>query len=293
MKRTSAPEALTQAAQQLIEPERIARISSLDLPVLAVRARPVNSALDASCMQDWFSIIGAGCELTARAIKDLRDVGFVVIPGPLTPDRLAQLAAAYDSAVASASSDDVGVGSTTTRVHDFVNRGSEFDQLYIYQPVLEACCRIIERPFKLSSMLARTLRPHSPAQAFHADSERDMAGWSMVGFIFMVDEFRSDNGATGFIPGSHNWSTVPDKLMNDALVDYENQILACGPAGSMIVYNGAVWHGHTTNSSDEPRRSIQGAYIRRDARSGENLPARMRPDTLARIGSLARYVLAV
>jgi ectoine hydroxylase-related dioxygenase (phytanoyl-CoA dioxygenase family) len=244
-------------------------------------------------MQDWFSILSTGCELSASAIQDLRDVGFVVIRGPVAPGRLAQLAAAYDSAVASASPDDVAIGSSTTRVTDFVNRGSEFDELYVYQPVLEACCRIIEQPFRLSTLHARTVRPHAQAQSLHADFERDTAGWTMVGFIFMVDEFRSDNGGTRFIPGSHNWSTVPDKLMNDPSANYENQIVACGPAGSLIVYNGSVWHGHTANSSGEPRRSIQGAYIRREARSGVNLPERMRPDTLARIGSLARYVLAV
>ena len=244
-------------------------------------------------MPGWSSVIGTGCELSARAIQDLRDLGFVVIYGPVAPDKLAQLAAAYDSAVASASSDDVAIGSSTTRVNDFVNRGSEFDELYVYQPVLEACCRILEQPFKLSTMHARAVRPRSPAQALHVDFERDRDGWTMVGFIFMVDEFRSDNGATRFIPGSHHWSTVPDKLRNDPLADYENQILACGPAGSIIVFNGSVWHGHTANLSDEPRRSIQGAYIRREARSGVNLPERMRPDTLARTGSLARYILAV
>jgi len=244
-------------------------------------------------MKGWFSTIGTGCELTASAIQDLRDVGFVVIPGPVAPDRLAQLATAYDSAVASASSDDLALGSTTNRVRDFVNRGSEFDELYVYQPVLEACCRVIGQPFRLSTMHARTVRERAQAQALHVDFERDTDGWTMVGFIFMVDEFRSDNGATRFIPSSHNWPTVPDKLKDDPRADYENQILACGPAGSLIVFNGSVWHGHTANSSDEPRRSIQGAYIRREARSGENLPERMRPDTLARIGSLAKYVLAV
>jgi ectoine hydroxylase-related dioxygenase (phytanoyl-CoA dioxygenase family) len=244
-------------------------------------------------MQDWFGIIGRGGELPASAIEDLREIGFAVIPGPVGADRLAQLAAAYDSAVASANSDDVGVGSTTTRVHDFVNRSSEFDELYVYQPVLEACYRTIGRPFKLSTMLARTVRPHSQAQALHVDFERDIEGWTMVGFIFMVDEFRSDNGATRFIPGSHNWSTVPDELRKDPLAEYEDQIEACGSAGSVIVYNGSVWHGHLANSSDEPRRSIQGAYIRREARSGGNLPERMRPETLTRIGSLARYVLAI
>ena len=244
-------------------------------------------------MRDWFSAIDAGRELPADALQDLLDVGFVVIPGPVATDELTQLAAAYDAAVASACPDDVSVGSTTTRVHDFVNRGPEFDALYVYRPVLEACCRIIGRPFKLSSLLARTLRPRSQAQTLHVDFKRDADGWPMVGFIFMVDEFRSDNGATRFVPGSHKWPTMPDGLTVDRLTDYEGQAVACGPAGSVIVYNGAVWHGHTANSSGEPRRSIQGAYIRREEPSGVNPPARMRPETLARIGPLAKYLLAV
>ncbi len=88
-------------------------------------------AIDAACMEDWFSLISADCELSANAIQSLHDVGFVVIPGAIAPNRLGQLSAAYDAAVASASPDDVRVGSTTTRVHDFVNRGSEFDELYV------------------------------------------------------------------------------------------------------------------------------------------------------------------
>ena len=244
-------------------------------------------------MDDWFSILAAGCELSPGALQDLRDLGFVVIPGPVAPDGLTNLAGAYDSAVASAAADDVSVGSTTTRTHDFVNRGPEFDGLYIYQPVLEACCRIIGQPFKLSTMLARTVRPHSQAQSLHVDFKRDAYGWPMVGFIFMVDEFRPDNGATCFVPGSHRWSTIPGDLMNDRVTDAGRQVQACGPAGSVIVYNGSGWHGHSANQSGEPRRSIQGAYIRREAQAGLNLAARMRPETLGRIGPLAKYLLAV
>jgi len=142
-------------------------------------------------------------------------------------------------------------------------------------------------------MLARTLRPDLPAQNLHVDFERDSRGWPMVGFIFMVDEFRAGNGATRFVPGSHLWPAVPPDLPGDLKADYPAQVLACGPAGSMIVYNGSVWHGHTVNRSGQPRRSIQGAYIRRDAEPGENLPARMLPETLARINPLAKYLLAV
>ena len=244
-------------------------------------------------MEDWLSIIAAGSELSSGVAQELHEVGFVVIPGPVAADGLAQLAEAYDSAVASADSEDVANGSSTTRVHDFVNRSPVFDGLYVFQPVLEACCRIIGRPFRLSSMLARTLRPHTQAQALHVDFKRDADGWTMVGFIFMVDEFQSDNGATRFVPGSHKWSTVPGDVMNDPVKDYAGQVQACGPVGSLIVYNGSVWHGHAANATDKPRRSIQGAYIRRASQSGFNLPARMRADTLARISPLAKYVVAV
>lgn len=244
-------------------------------------------------MHDWFSVIGASRVLPAGALRDLRDVGFTVIPGPVAPDDLGRLAAAYDRAVTSADPDDVSVGRTTTRVHNMVNHGPEFDALYVYRPVLAACHRIIGRPFKLSTMLARAVRPRTHAQALHVDFRADAEGWPMVGFILMVDEFRPDNGATRFVPGSHEWPATTDALIDDPAADYEGQILACGPAGSVIVYNGSVWHGHGANSSGKPWRSIQGAYIRREAQSPVGLPARMRRETLARVGPLAKYILAV
>jgi hypothetical protein len=244
-------------------------------------------------MNDWLKEIGSGRELPAGAARELLDSGFVVIPGPAAGGRLARLARAYDLSVAGADPSDVSVGSTTTRVHDFVNRGPEFDELYVYRPILEACCRVIGRPFKLSSLLARTVRPHSRAQTLHVDFKADACGWPMVGFIIMVDEFREDNGATRFVPGSHRWPEVPGEVMDDPASDHERQVVACGAAGSVILYNGSVWHGHTANRSGEPRRSIQGAYIRRDAEPAVNQAARILPRTRARISPLAEYLLAV
>lgn len=240
-------------------------------------------------MDHWFSEVESRSKLSADAVQALHDVGFIVIPGPVPAGRLAQFAEAYDSAVAGAAAEEVSVGRTTTRVHDFVNRGPEFDGLYIYEPILEACCRIIDQPFKLSTMLARTVRPYSPAQSLHVDFRRDLDGWPMLGFILMVDEFHADNGATRFVPGSHEWSTLPA----DISVDYEGQVLACGVAGSVIVYNGSVWHGHAANRTGEPRRSIQGAYIRRDAEPAIKQAVSMSSDPVGRTGELAKYVLAV
>jgi ectoine hydroxylase-related dioxygenase (phytanoyl-CoA dioxygenase family) len=142
-------------------------------------------------------------------------------------------------------------------------------------------------------MLARTLNPNSTAQPLHVDFRREADEWPMVGFIIMVDEFRSENGATRFVPGSHLWPQVPGDLMEDPTADYEGQVSVCGPAGSVVIYNGSMWHGHAANRTGQPRRSIQGAYIRRDAQSAINQAARISPDTLSRISALAKYVLAI
>jgi hypothetical protein len=247
-------------------------------------------------MHDWFSVICKSCELSAGTVQDLLDIGFVVIPGSVKSDAVTRLKTAYDSVFLSASPDDIRIGSTSTRVNDFVNRGeaAEFDWLYIYQPLLEACCRVIGQPFKLSSMHARTLHPNVPAQKLHRDFKPDEEEFPLVSFILMVDEFRTDNGATRFVPGSHKWSGNPNKLSNDALAEYEKQIqTACGQAGSMIIFNGSVWHGYSANMTNRPRRSIQGAFIPRDEQEATNFSSRMHPETLARISPLSKYLLAV
>lgn len=153
--------------------------------------------------------------------------------------------------------------------------------------------RIIGRPFKLSTMHARALEPGAPAQPLHVDVKRGADGWPLVGFILMVDEFHTENGATRFVSGSHWLSRELDELTKDAAEACEGQVLACGPAGSIIVFNGSVWHGHTANRSVGRRRSIQGAFIPREARSAIDQASRILPDTFQRIGDLAKYVLDV
>lgn len=65
---------------------------------------------------DWFSVIAAGCELPASAVRELDDAGFVVVAGPVAPPQLSRLAAVHDAAVLAADPADVGSGRTTTRV---------------------------------------------------------------------------------------------------------------------------------------------------------------------------------
>src|SRR5947209_14322397 len=88
-------------------------------------------------MDKWFRETISEYDLPGDVARQLRDIGFVVIEGPVAHTKCAQFSAAYDAAVLAAHPDDVSVRSST-RVNDFVNRGPEFDGLYIYGPLLAA-----------------------------------------------------------------------------------------------------------------------------------------------------------
>jgi len=210
------------------------------------------------------------------------------MPGPVIPGGCEQLSEAYDRAVAAADPADIHTGraGSSTRINDFANRGSEFDGIYIYPALLAACCQIIGGPFKLSGMRARTLSPGASTERLHVDVKYRANAWPLVGCILMVDAFDAENGATRFVPGSHLHPSEPDA--------HDEQVLACGPAGSVIIFNASVWHGHGANRTAAPRRSIQAHFVSRDAQASPDDHSRgMRPETLQRIGDLARYVLNV
>ena len=239
---------------------------------------------------DTFQTLSRECQLPPDATRQLTTHGFVVIPGPCVQGGTAQVQAAYDTAVATADVADVRI-SFSTRVTDFVNRSEEFDGLYVYPPLLAACCLVIGRPFKLSNTCARTLDPGAPAQKLHVDVKREADGWPLVGYIWMIDSFSAENGATRFVSGSHLRRHGPGDCTSEEASDSDETTLACGPAGSLIVFNASVWHGHAANLSAHRRRSVQGHFVARDATAAINYRSRMRPETASRIRDVARYLL--
>src|SRR5436309_5817387 len=59
---------------------------------------------------------------------------------------------------------------------DLLSFNSVFDEVFLYPPLLEACSHLIGEPFKLSSFLARTVRPRTPAQELHVVRIRSHRG---------------------------------------------------------------------------------------------------------------------
>lgn len=244
-------------------------------------------------MDQYLQQICSGSVLSGEAVLQLAETGFAIISGPFSGDRLDQLAATYDKLMAAATGPDFKIGSTTTRMSDLLSYSSVFDGVFVYAPLLEACWEVIGEPFKLSSFLARTLRPGTPAQELHADLPRDSEDAPVLGFILMIDPFRQDNGATRFIPTSHRWPDLPGDRLPDTRTIYPGEILGCGDPGTLILFNAAIWHGHSANVTPHPRRSIQGYFVRRTARAGFDFRNRLQPAAHTRTSPLAEYLLAL
>jgi hypothetical protein len=218
----------------------------------------------------------------------LRDgAGYAVLTGPFAGAALDRALAEAGDAIAGAGGDDVHEGSTSTRVNGVLGQAPALAALLDYSPLLEAVQAIVGGLFRLSSFHARSIRPGAGAQALHQDVAPGADGWPLAGFVLMLDAFTPQNGATRFLPGSHGLAALPPEL----LLRHPAEQQAHGEAGSLIVFDGSVWHGHAANRSAAWRRSIQGAFIPRSATPAIDFPAALPPAVWSGLSRSARAVL--
>ena len=89
--------------------------------------------------------------------------------------------------------------------------------------------------------------------------------------IWAMTEFTAANGATRVIPGSH--------LYEDRLeFGHDDCEAAEMPAGSVLVYTGAVYHGGGANRSESTRYGLNLTYARSWLRQEENQYLSVPPD---------------
>jgi len=162
----------------------------------------------------------------------LSDTGYAVIPGPFDASKLETVTSAIDKAAAAASHEEIKVGSSgsNVRIDGLLAKMPALERLFTHPPVVAAAEELIG-PFRLSSFHMRTVLPGAEAQALHQDVRPYCDGWPLLGFIFMMDVFTPENGATRFVPGSQKIETMPAEFLRA----HPAQVHACGPVGSMIL----------------------------------------------------------
>ena len=187
--------------------------------------------------------------------------GAAIVHHMLAPDTLAklreELASTTRTTAAGTKSTDAMVqkfwGSKTKRFTRLASRSATFRDEVLVHPILrQAADREIGphcAAYWMNTGQVMIIGPGQSAQWLHRDADN----WPLVlgpnerpvtiSCMFALTEFTAETGATRVVPGSHRWSDFERTATDDEVIQ------AVMPAGSGLIYSGAVLHGGGKNST--------------------------------------------
>jgi ectoine hydroxylase-related dioxygenase (phytanoyl-CoA dioxygenase family) len=192
-------------------------------------------------------------------------------------------------------------GRRTRRTGALLLRSATCRELVMHPLVLDAArsSLVDATSFHLHLTQVIAIGPGEPGQMIHRDQ------WAFDFFpfpkgyevqcntIWAMTDFTAANGGTRVIPGSNHFEDRKEFTHDDCeAVEM--------PAGSIVFYNGSIYHGGGANTSDETRYGINITYARSWLRQEENqylaVPhdvARTFPEPLLRVMGYARGAYAL
>lgn len=159
-------------------------------------------------------------------------------------------------------------GHNTIRIYNLLVHGPLYERIPVHSTVLPAVERILDDGCLISSLSSISILPGERPQPIHADDQLIPIEKPHVPLVcnsmWAITDFTEDNGATRIIPGSHERDHSPTYGQS-----YESQP-ACMKKGSIMIYNGSMWHGGGENRTDERRVGIAMNYCAGFIRQQEN-----------------------
>lgn len=159
-------------------------------------------------------------------------------------------------------------GLRTARIYNLLARGKVFEAIPEHPSVLPIVERVLDPGCLISSLSSIAIGPGEDAQPLHADDQYIPLPRPHVPIvcntIWALTDFTSDNGATRLVPGSHVWEGIPE------LGRTYDTVAAEMPRGSVLVYNGSLWHGGGANRTGDRRVGVAMNYCAGWMRQQEN-----------------------
>ena len=150
------------------------------------------------------------------------------------------------------------------RVWNLVDKGEIFEEAIQQPKMLAAMEYLLGVDCTLSSFTVNVLYPGAPDAGLHIDYPLSGLPTPRPNFpmvansVWFLDDFTLENGATSCVPGSHRRLEV----LPEPDVEYADEVQICGPRGSVLIVNGAIWHGSSENRTNVPRIGLLGFFCR-------------------------------
>jgi len=160
-------------------------------------------------------------------------------------------------------------GHRTVRIYNLLAQGALYEVIPVHERVLPVVQGVLDRGCLVSSLSSVAIGPGEAAQPIHADDMLIPLPRPHVPLVcntmWALTDFTADNGATRLIPGSHKDPRSPElgKV-------YEGTVAAEMRQGSVLVFNGSIWHGGGANRTDARRVGIAMNYCAGWMRQQEN-----------------------
>ncbi|WP_053556541.1 phytanoyl-CoA dioxygenase family protein [Sphingopyxis sp. 113P3] len=209
--------------------------------------------------------------------EQLAEAGYTIIPGLLEDEGCRRIKSELDRLHADQPfGDNDFAGTRTKRVFNLFAKTRVLDSLLVQPDVLTIVRSALGPEAQLS--IASTMEIHGGEtfQALHRDDAYfpDAAHPPLViNTIWALTDFSLANGATRLVPGSH--------LCSEPVDPAAAWIAAEMPRGSVLLWNGAVWHGGGANTTGEARFGLSLNYCRGWLRQQENQYLGLDPATVA------------
>jgi ectoine hydroxylase-related dioxygenase (phytanoyl-CoA dioxygenase family) len=207
----------------------------------------------------------------AAHIARVKDQGYTLVENVLDAARLAALReeiGRLTQALAVTPARNLFEGEKTLRIYNLLVHGRLFEEIATDATVLPIVEGVLDRGCLVSSLSSIEILPGEGPQPLHADDQLIPLPRPHVPLVcnsmWAITDFTEENGATRLVPGSHRSAELPQPFGDQPTVP------AVMPAGSVLVYDGGLWHGGGANRSLAPRLGIAMNYCAGWVRQQEN-----------------------
>ena len=216
-------------------------------------------------------------------INELDKNGFVILKNLITESECDQLKETSNKLLNRLPSGRNNFeGKSTKRLYGLLGKSRIYDKLILNQRILDICDYYLLPNHLLTAFQAISIGSNEKQQILHYDDQfvnfRRPRPPTSIAFIWAIDDFTKENGATVLIPGSHKWDNkrVPNRAI-DKLVP------AVMPKGSCVCLLGTLWHGGGKNITNKPRLAISNQHCEPFIRPQENQFLSVPFDTIKKI----------